>query len=71
MNNQILKAESVHFKDDIHEPIFDCTCAIIQGFLVIENENEDVPPTWYNIDLIERMKGVETIPVRKMRVAAI
>lgn len=56
MVNTPLKVECIYFKDNA-EPLKNKTVWPLEGFLLVANDTSELP-TWYNIDLIERMEGV-------------
>ena len=64
--NRMLTAAAVYFKDD-KEPIKDCVLFILDKFAIIARDPDDGIPTWYNIDLIDRIEcvGYWTAPTQK------
>ncbi len=63
--NRLLTAEAVFFKDD-RAPITDCVLFILDKFVIIGTDPDDSAPVWYNIDLIDRLAGINywTAPVQ-------
>lgn len=56
-SNRMLTAAAVYFKDD-KDPIFSCVLFILDRFVIIGTDPDDNEPIWYNIDLIDRITGV-------------
>ena len=54
--NVPLHIAAIHFKTG--EVIEDKAAFIIDGFLIVENDNKDIKPTWYSLDTIEALQEV-------------
>lgn len=55
--NRMLTATAVYFKDD-KKPIYNCILFVLDRFLIVGMDPDDDAPTWYNIDTIDRITGV-------------
>ena len=51
-----LHIAAIHFKTG--DVIENKTAYIVEGFLIVENDNEDINPTWYSLDTIEALQEV-------------
>lgn len=56
-----LKVKALFFKGN-SKPLRDRIVYIAGNFLIVGQHEEDNAPTWYNMDKIERLEGVEQIP---------
>ncbi len=59
--NKPLRAKSIYFKDGNNKPLRDRLVWITSAFLVVAQDENDTAPTWYNVDMVERLEGVEEI----------
>ena len=55
--NRPLKVERIYLKGHA-QPIENCEVLIMERLLIV-SEGEDTAPTWYNLDCIEKLVGVE------------
>ncbi len=55
--NRLLTATAVYFKDD-KAPIKNCVLFILDKFVIIGTDPDDDAPTWYSINLIDHITGV-------------
>ena len=51
------------------EPIRDCAIYFLDNFVIVATDQNDTTPTWYNINLIEKLEGV-TAETYKGRIGA-
>lgn len=67
--NRVLRVAAIYFKDS-KEPLRDRIIYVAGNFLVVAQGEDDIFPTWYNVDLIDRLEGVEMKPEppRKQRI---
>ncbi len=56
--NKPLRAKAVFFKGK-GSPLRDRLIVITEKFLIVANGEEDDAPTWYAIDKIDRLEGVQ------------
>ena len=59
--NKPLRAKAIYLKGN-SKPLRDRCVYIAGNFLVVAQDEEDTAPTWYNVDKVERLEGVEVIP---------
>lgn len=59
--NKPLKAKAIYFKGN-NKPLRDRLIYIAGNFLVVAQDENDTAPTWYNVDKVERLEGVEHLP---------
>ena len=57
--NRPLKVDRIYLKDRI-EPLENCEVFIMDRFLIASKENV-AAPTWYNLDYVEKLVGVELL----------
>ena len=55
--NRPLKVERIYLKGHV-QPIENCEVFIMDRFLIV-SKDENTAPTWYNLDCIEKLVGVE------------
>ena len=67
--NKPLKVHELFLKGH-KKPISDCVVFIAGNFLVVGVDEEDTAPTWYNVDLIDRLVGVEEIKTQARMASA-
>ena len=53
-----LKAKAIYLKGN-SKPLRDRIIFIAGNFLVVAKDEEDTAPTWYNVDQVNRLEGVE------------
>lgn len=56
--NKPMKAAAIYFKGK-SMPLRDRLIWVSGNFLIVAQDEEDVKPTWYNIDRIDKLEGVE------------
>lgn len=61
-----LKAKAVYLKGKQH-PLRDRIIWLYGNFLLVAKDSEDTAPTWYNVDRVDRLEGVEEIPNQKQQ----
>lgn len=54
------KAKAIHLKGN-SKPLRDRIVFIAGNFLVVAQDMNDTAPTWYNVDQVNRLEGVEVI----------
>ena len=64
--NKPLHAEAVYFKGR-PDPLKNCDVLILGNFAIISNDPDEITPTWYNTNLIEKMEGI-TAETNKMHI---
>lgn len=52
------KAEAIYIKNQ-KIPRKDCYFVVADCFMIVAKDMNDSAPVWYNIDMIERLEGVE------------
>lgn len=58
-NNRLpFKCAAVYLKDS-KEPLQNKIVYIMDNFLIVAADEEDTAPTWYNMDRVDRLEGVE------------
>lgn len=58
--NKPLRAAAVFFKGK-SQPLRNRIVWIAGGFLVVARDENDTAPTWYNVDRVDRLEGVEQL----------
>ena len=63
--NKPLQVDTVYIKGR-PDPIRNCIVFMLNNFVIIAKDPGDTRPTWYNVNLIEKLEGVqaETIKTR-------
>lgn len=56
--NRLLTAQALYFKDD-KEPLQNCCIYLVDHFAIVGTHENDNEPTWYNVDLIDRIENVK------------
>ena len=64
--NKPLKAAAVYIKGS-SKPLRNRIIWIAANFLVVAQDENDTAPTWYNVDQVSRMDGVEQLPEEPAR----
>ena len=59
--NKPLKVKAIYIKGN-SKPLRDRCVYIAGNFLVVAKDEEDTAPTWYNVDQVNKLEGVEQIP---------
>ena len=59
--NKPLKIKSIYLKGS-SKPMHDRIAFIAGNFLIVAKNESDTAPTWYNVDQVTRLEGVERIP---------
>lgn len=59
--NKPVKIKAIFLKGS-NKPLRDRIAWIAVNFLVVAQDENDQAPTWYNVDQISRLEGVEIIP---------
>lgn len=58
-NNRLyFKCAAVYLKGS-KEPLQNKVVYILDNFLIVAADEEDTAPTWYNVDRVDRLEGVE------------
>lgn len=55
--NKPLKVKKAYIKGQT-DPIRDCVVFILDNFVIIARNQNDNNPTWYNVNLIEKLEDV-------------
>jgi hypothetical protein len=58
------KAKAIHLKGS-SKPLRDRIVFIAGNFLVVAQDMNDTAPTWYNVDQVVKLEGVEQIPEQR------
>ena len=61
--NKPLRVKAIYFKGNT-EPLEDKVIWIASNFLVVAHDESDAAPTWFNVDNVDRLEGVEVIPTK-------
>ena len=56
--NKPLRVKAIYLKGN-NKPLLDRIVWIYYNFLVVAENENDSSPTWYNIDMIDRLESVE------------
>lgn len=56
--NKPLRAAAIYFKGKL-PPLRNRIVWVAGDFLVVAKDENDTAPTWYNVDRIDRLEGVE------------
>lgn len=56
--NKPLRAAAIYFKGK-QQPLRNRIVWVAGNFLVVAKDENDTAPTWYNVDRIDRLEGVE------------
>lgn len=65
-----MKIRAVHLNNR-PEPLTDCYCVSLDGFLIVAKDESDDSPIWYPLSSVDHMEGVEPqkSQSRQMRIA--
>ena len=63
--NKPLRVAAVFLKDN-PQPLHNCFVYICDSFLIVAQDENDTSHTWYNIDNVERLEGVELIKAARI-----
>lgn len=58
ITNKPLRAAAIYFKGK-QQPLRSRIVWVAGNFLVVAKDESDTAPTWYNVDRIDRLEGVE------------
>lgn len=64
-----LKAWRIYLKGN-DTPLTDKVIFLTDHFLIVGEDKNDHAPTWYNIDQVTKIEGVEPIPPKREQRAA-
>lgn len=64
--NEPLKAAAIYLKGS-SKPLRNRIIWVAYNFLVVAQDIEDTAPTWYNVDKVDRLEGVEQLPEDRKR----
>lgn len=67
--NKPLKVKGIYIKGN-SKPLHDRICFIAGNFLIVAKDENDTAPTWYNVDQVNKLEGVEQIPEPPRRTGA-
>ena len=56
-----LKVQALYLKGN-SKPLRNRIVFIASNFLIVAQDEEDTAPTWYNVDKVDKLEGVEQIP---------
>lgn len=56
--NKPLRVQAIYFKGN-GKPLRDRIVWVAANFLVVARDENDTAPTWYNVDKVDRLEGVE------------
>lgn len=56
-----LKVQALYLKGN-NKPLRNRIVFIAGNFLIVAQDEEDTAPTWYNVDKVDKLEGVEQIP---------
>lgn len=59
--NKPLKVAALFLKGNT-KPLRNRIVFIAGNFLIVGQDEEDTRPTWYNMDKVDRLEGVEELP---------
>ena len=62
--NKPLKVKGIYIKGN-SKPLHDRICFIAGNFLIVAKDENDTAPTWYNVDQVNKLEGVEQIPEQR------
>ena len=66
-----LKCKAIYLKGNNNKPLRDRHMYIAGNFLVVGKDENDTAPTWYNVDKVDKLEGVEEIPDKPRRQQAV
>ncbi len=69
--NKPLRVKAIYLKGSNNKPLRDRIVWIAYNFLVVAQDENDTAPTWYNVDKVDKLEGVEEIPDKPRRQQAI
>ena len=58
--NKPLRAAAIYFKDE-QQPLQNRLIWVAGNFLVVAQDENDTAPTWYNVDRVGRLEGVQQL----------
>ena len=63
--NKPLKCKAIYLKGNNNKPLRDRCVYIAGNFLIVGQDENDTAPTWYNVDQVNKLEGVEQIPEQR------
>ena len=61
VNNRLpFKCKAVYLKDS-KEPLQNKIVFILDNFVIVAADEKDTAPTWYNVDKVDRLEGMEIL----------
>ena len=69
--NKPLRVKAIYLKGSDNKPLRDRIVWIAYNFLVVAQDENDTAPTWYNVDKVDKLEGVEEIPDKPRQQQAI
>lgn len=67
-NGKFKQVEALYIKGQ-EEPIKDCAVFFLDNFVIVATDQNETAPTWYNINIVEKLEGV-TAETYKGRIGA-
>jgi hypothetical protein len=68
--NKPLKCKAIYLKGNNNKPLRDRHIYIAGNFLIVGQDENDTAPTWYNVDQVVKLEGVEEIPAHPRKTGA-
>ena len=68
--NKLLKCKYIYLKGNNYNPLRDRYLYIADNFLIVGKNENDTAPTWFNVDQIARLEGVEEVTAPPGRTGA-
>lgn len=62
--NRIMHVAAIYLKGN-SKPLQDRYILITERFIIVAKDTEDAAPTWYNVDQVNKLEGVEQIPEQR------
>jgi len=63
--NRPLKAKAIYLKGNNNKPLRDRCIYIAGNFLIVGQDENDTAPTWYSVDQVIKLEGVEVPPATR------
>ncbi len=60
--NKPLRVKALYLKGSSTKPLRNRIVYIAGNFLIVAQDEQDTAPTWYNVDRVDKLEGVEEIP---------
>ena len=63
--NKPLKCKAIYLKGNNNKPLRGRHIYIAGNFLIVGQDENDTAPTWYSVDQVIKLEGVEALPATR------